>query len=295
MRTRMKSLAFVLIASLLIIIFAAAAVEVQSSTVPLCFIQNDGQLDEQTLYFVDAPGFSLYLTGTGEVLYPVDAESPVVVTYDGSNPGFQVTGEEQLTGTANFFIGNDAEHWVTDVPTYASVRNANLYNGISLVYSAGAGTLKREFIVDPGASPGDIVMVYSGQESLSLDNSGAILIGTSDGVLFETAPICYQVIDGRRIAVSCAYVLSGDSLSFSVGAYDPAFPLVIDPILDFSTYFGGSAEDVGAGIGLDDAGNIYIVGSTKSTNLPLHNGPKYQEHPNGSWESDGYGRWNSGG
>ncbi|MCU0628728.1 MAG: SBBP repeat-containing protein, partial [Methanoregulaceae archaeon] len=176
------------------------------------------------------------------------------------------------------------EEWVTDVPMYSTVRYDGLYDGITLVYHGGKGVLKREFVIEPGTNPSVIKMEYAGQDSLVLDESGAILIGTPAGTLIETAPLCYQVVDGQQVTIPCGYVISGNLVTFSIGSYDPELPLIIDPVIDFSTYFGGNNDDKGVDIGLDDLGYIYIIGSTKSTNLPLPNAPVYQEDLNGTWD-----------
>lgn len=283
MQIKMQSLVILLFMSIVLAGTAASAAEMSSTAIPLCFIQNNGQTDEQALFFADAPGYTLYLTGNGQVLSTADAGAAVSITYPGAGIAV-VNGEDVLEGKANFFIGNVEEEWVTDVPMYSTVRYDGLYDGVTLVYHGGKGVLKREFIVAPGEDPFVIVMKYSGQDGLSLDASGAILIETAAGTLFETAPICYQVVDGQQVTIPCGYVISDDLVTFSIGLYDKELPLVIDPVLDFSTYLGGNNDDLGEGIALDDLGNMYIVGSTKSTNLPLPNAPIYQEDLNGTWD-----------
>ena len=290
MQKRMQSLVFVLFMSIILAGTAAGAADVLSTTVPVCFVQNDGQTDEQILFFANSPGYTLFLTRDGQIMATAAAAAAVGITYPGAGSAV-VSGEDLLAGKASFFLGNDPDAWVTDVPMYSTVRYDGLYDGITLFYHGGVGILKREFIVGPGADPSLIRMEYAGQESLALDESGAVLIGTAAGLLFETAPICFQVVDGEQVDVACEYVISGDTVSFSLGAYDTSLPLVIDPVLDFSTYFGGNNEDRGAGIALDKNGYIYIVGSTKSTNLPLANFPPLHQPPilygqllNGSWD-----------
>jgi len=283
MQKRIQSVVFVLFMSIILTVAAAGAADVLSTTIPVCFIQNDGQADEQVLFLANSPGYTLFLTAYGQIMAPADGAAAVAITYPGAGTAV-VTGEGLLGGKASYFLGNDPDAWVTDVPMYSTVRYEGLYDGIMLFYYGGTGILKREFIVGPGADPSLIRMEYAGQESLALDPSGAVLIGTAAGVLFETTPVCVQVVDGEQVDVACEYVISGDAVTFAIGDYDTSLPLVIDPVLDFSTYFGGDADDRAAGIGLDDEGNIYIVGSTKSTNLPLPNDPVYQQHLDAGWD-----------
>ncbi|NTW92093.1 MAG: hypothetical protein HGA40_01435, partial [Methanoregulaceae archaeon] len=283
MQIKRESLAFVLIVSIIIACSAAGAVQVYSTTVPICFIENDGQTDDQVLYFADAAGYTLYLTAEGEVISTADPVSVVQITYPGSNAAIAVSGENELPGKANFLIGNDEDQWVTNVPLYGSVRYAGLYDGVSLVYHGGVSILKKEFIVEPGADPLGIRMQYTGQEVLALDENGALLVTTAAGTFIESPPVCYQVVGGAEVAVPCKFVLDEDGgVTFSIGVYDTSLPLIIDPEYDFSTYLGGTQDDWGAGIGFDDIGNVYVVGSTESTQFPLANNPAYQEHLNGS-------------
>lgn len=284
MRNQFESIAFVLIVSIILTISSVGAAGMLSTTIPIFFVQNDGQMDDQTLYFADAHGFGLYLVKDGEIFQPVDAPA-VRITYLRANAAVSVEGEEELEGRANFLLGNNESQWITNVPTFSAVRYDDLYPGITLVYHAGTTVLKREFIVEPGVNPAAIKMQYSGQEGLSLTENGAILIRTSGGTLIETAPICYQVVDGQKVSVAGGYHLSsGNIVTFSLGKYEPCLPVIIDPVLDYSTYVGGTQDDRGAGIGLDDFGYIYIAGSTKSTNFPLSNSPPYQQKLNGSWD-----------
>jgi PKD repeat protein len=284
MRVNPESIILVLIVSLFLLCSACGAVQVSSTTIPVCFIQNNGQIDEQVLYFADAAGYTLYLTADGEVISTTDPVSVVGITYPGSNAVIAVSGENKLPGKANFLIGNE-EDWVTNVPTYGSVRYDDLYDGISVVYHGGVGTLKKEFVVEPGADPSVIRMKYAGQEGLALDENGVLLVTTVAGTFFETQPVCYQVIGGGKVPVPGRFILGADNtVTFSIGPYESTLPLVIDPQYDFSTYLGGDQDDRGAGIGIDDFGNVYVVGSTQSTNFPLSNSAVYQEHLNGSWD-----------
>jgi PKD repeat protein len=285
MRIKTESIAFVLIASILLACSAAGAAQVSSTAVPVCFVKNMGQTDEQVLYFADANGIAVYLTAAGEVISTGDPATAVRIVYPGSNSAVVVTGADELLGKANFLIGNDQDAWITDVPLFASVGYDDLYPGIDLVYHGGINSLKKEFVIKAGADPSEIQMQYSGQDGLALDQEGALLITTAAGTFLESAPYSYQIVNGQESAVSSRFVIGEQgSVSFAVGAYDPSLPLVIDPVYNFSTYLGGTQDDRGTGVGMDDLGNVYVVGSTQSTQFPMANGPTYQEHLNGSWD-----------
>jgi Beta-propeller repeat len=132
----------------------------------------------------------------------------------------------------------------------------------------GGGNLKYEFHVKPGASVEDVRLGYRGAEGLKVGAGGELLVRTSLGVLKDAAPVSYQLIGGERVPVESRYKLEGDGgYGFAVGAYDPRYPLVIDPGLDYSTFLGGANFDRGFDIALGD-GNAYVTGSTPSADFP---------------------------
>ncbi|MFN3533276.1 MAG: SBBP repeat-containing protein, partial [Candidatus Brocadia sp.] len=56
--------------------------------------------------------------------------------------------------------------------------------------------------------------------------------------------------------------------SFQVASYDKRYPLVIDPTMVYSTYFGGSDYDYSYSIAVDSVGNAYVTGNTYSEDFP---------------------------
>ncbi len=288
MRTRMKSLVLLLIITICVGLSPAGAATVTSGSLPISFIENQGQVDESVLFLADTPGMLIYFTPVGEIFYaPASGKiSAVSVTYPGANPGTIVKGSDLLSGKVNFLYGQDSNAWVTNIPTYRSVTYENLYEGISLRYTGVNNILEREFVIEPGADPDAIIMQYAGHERLSFNDLGGLVVSTPIGDLIEGAPVCYQMIDGERVNVACSYVIGNSgTVRFNVGAYQKGLPLIIDPVLDFSTYYGGNSDDSGEGIALDDLGNVYFTGSTLSTNLPLPNATVFQEHLNGTWDA----------
>ena len=161
------------------------------------------------------------------------------------------------------------------VPTYAKVRYVDVYPGIDLVYYGRPRQLEYDFVVAPGADPRRIALIFDGVERMELDSSGALVLHTAAGELRQPRPVVYQDIDGARRPVVGDYVVDSDGrVRVRLGAYDTSRPLVIDPILSYSTYLGGSGDEshwlYGAafGIAVDGAGNVYVTGTTSSADFP---------------------------
>jgi hypothetical protein len=191
-------------------------------------------------------------------------------------------GLEPLQTRTNYFIGNDPAKWHTDIPNYARVVYQGVYPGIDLVYHGSNGQqVEYDFVVAPGADPGQIQWTVQGAKDVILDNQGNLVLTTSSGKqLDDHAPIIYQqsansspiTHNSSLTNVAGHYVLAGpDRVSFQVGAYDQSRPLVIDPMLSYSTYLGGSSYDSATAITIDAAGSAYVTGWTSSADFPLQN------------------------
>ncbi len=221
----------------------------------------------------------------------------------GADAHARVTGEAPLPGRSNYLRGSDPAKWRTNVPQYARVRCQQVYPGIDAVYYGNQeGRLEYDFELAPGADPNRIRLAFSGARGVELAANGDLLLRTAAGTLRQHKPVAYQLVDGRPVPVTAGYVLapasggqggkrareqgrrgaegrqSGSStrphvhtprqLSIDLGYYDPTRPLVIDPVLSFSTYLGGSGFDNANGVAVDAAGSIYLFGETSSANFP---------------------------
>ena len=186
-----------------------------------------------------------------------------------ANPAAKVTGEEELPGKVNYFIGNDPSKWCTDVGTYAKVRYEQVYPGVDLVYYGNQRQLEYDFVVRPGADPARIRLRIAGAQKMYVDGRGQLVVKTPAGAVRWNKPQIYQEVDGQHRSVKGKYVLGrGHELGFEVASYDAAKPLVIDPTLAYSTYLGGSSDDYGYGIAVDTSGNAYVTGRTVSSDFP---------------------------
>src|SRR2546425_10183397 len=191
----------------------------------------------------------------------------------GANPAAEISGLEELPGKSNYFIGNDPKKWRTNVPNYARVKYRNVYPGVDLLYYGNQRQLEYDFVVRPGADPSRIVLGVQGADRLEVDAQGDLVLDTAVGPIHQRKPVIYQEIDGDKKEIAGAYVLTGrHQVGFRVAAYDASQPLVIDPVLVYSTFLGGSGLDQGFGIAVDASGNAYVTGLTASTDFPTTTG-----------------------
>src|SRR5690349_7227154 len=207
---------------------------------PLTFEVNQGQTDDRVDYLARGPGYNIFLTGT-EAVFALPRAAAMRMQLIGSAADPQVQGVAALPGKVNYFRGKDAAGWQTEVPTYQRVKYSAVYPGVDLVYYGQSQKLEYDFIVAPGADPGTIKLGFAGVEQTTVDAEGNLVLKTAGGPVRFQKPVIYQIDGGRRHPVEGGYVLcSPDEIGFRVGVYDRTRPLIIDPILSYSTYLGGS-------------------------------------------------------
>jgi photosystem II stability/assembly factor-like uncharacterized protein len=262
---------------------------------PLSFEANQGQTDSSVRFISRAGGQILFLTSTEAVLslrgrdrtvHP-DRTAPLIEPHEdrhskvgsnpsvlrmkllGANPSPRVTGVDEMPGKSNYFIGNDPQKWQTNVSNYAKVKYEQVYPGVDLVYYGNQSQLEYDLIVAPGGDPRRIRLAFEGAEKVRIDEHGDLILSTPLGQVLQHKPFAYQEVGGKKEPVVAQYAKLGPNhIGFKVTRYDSAKPLVIDPVLAYSTYLGGSRGDTGNSIAVDSAGNAYITGSTSSLDFP---------------------------
>jgi hypothetical protein len=181
-----------------------------------------------------------------------------------------IQAEGELPGKVNYFIGSDSSSWRTCVPTFAKLRVPDLYPGIDLVYYGNQRQLEYDFTVAPHANPGSIQIHFVGVDSIVVDDQGQLIIKIDGTELRQPRPVIYQRRGATQIPVQGGYRRAANgTVGFELNAYDPELPLVIDPRLEYSTYFGGNGGDLGLAVKVDANGNIYFTGQTLSTQFPF--------------------------
>ena len=251
------------------------------SGLPLIFEPNQGQanlnpVDARARFIARGPNFALFLGSEGAILnLPSSKPEHAKILHmklSGSNPQATIAAADPLPGKSNYLLGNRRSQWRTNVPQFARVRYQNVYPGINLVFYGNQGRLEYDFQVAPGSDPSQAELEFGGAEKIELQN-GDLVIDGQDGGIRLTAPTVYQEVVGHRQPVDGRFILRGQNrVGFAVGAYDKSRELIIDPLLIFSTYFGGSGDEHNSQIAVDGAGNIFLAGSTSSPNLPVSAG-----------------------
>jgi hypothetical protein len=198
--------------------------------------------------------------------------STIAVRLVDARPDTYGIGVIELPGRSNHLIGNDPRTWRTGTASYARVEYRDVYPGVDLVYYGNQQQLEYDFVVAPGAMPSSIAFAIDGARSVTIDNDGNLVAATEAGSLVQRAPMLYQVTGAVRRAVEGGYAVRADGrVGFRVGAYDTRLPLVIDPVLSYSSYLGGASEERVHGVAVDALGNMIVVGQTYSAEFPTMN------------------------
>ncbi|TWT20209.1 hypothetical protein FQY83_10740 [Luteimonas marina] len=268
----------------------------QYGQLPLTFEANRGQSAEEVKFLSRGPGYTLFLTPTEAVFAlspprgepdPDPAASSVLeqqstsresdarlgivrMSLVGANPNPAIEGADRQEGKSNYFFGNDPSKWIRNVAHYGKVRYSGVYPGIDLEYYGNPQQLEYDFIVAPGIDPAQIVVQMDAHGEMALDAEGNLLIDTGRGLLKQYKPVIYQAMEHGRSLVEGGYkILSSNRIGLGIGSFDPTLPLVIDPVVEYSTFLGGSGWDtVNDGITINHEGDVYIAGGTTSPDFP---------------------------
>jgi hypothetical protein len=237
---------------------------------PLSFEANRGQFDPKVLFVSRGPGYNLSLTREGaSLLFATPRTVAVDLRLVGGNAAPEVVGESPAAAPAHYFVGNDKSRWRSGVPTYQNVRYPAVYQGVDLVFHGRGGRLEYDFIVAPGADPGQIELDVRGADELVLDADGSLVMNVGGQSLIQPRPFIYQDGPAGRTEVAGGYVVRDDRVKFTVASYDRSLPLVIDPVFTLNSSFGGSELEEIFGVAHDSQGNIWATGVTASPDLPV--------------------------
>ena len=242
----------------------------------------------------NAPGFSAAEPGSKARFVLRDgtvsvwaAESGLALVLPGGGPALRWTlagaqeveprGDGPLPGRVHRRVGAPSM-WQTGLPTYGRLIFDGVYPGVRLTVESRRHAVAYRFDVAPGGDPGAIRMRYAGADGASVEKGGRSLRVHAGGrALREDGLFCYQEISGSRREVPCRYRIAAGTdaayeVALDIGAYHRDRRLVVDPTIAWSSYLGGDGDDFGYGIAVDGSGNVYVAGSTASSDFPSAGG-----------------------
>ena len=255
---------------------------------PMSFEVNQGQADPTVRYLARGQGYTILLEPSEALLAlqtqgqntrvhekagepPRPSSRVLKMRIEGANLSAPATGLHRLPGISNYFIGNDPSRWHTHIPTYEKVQFENVRPGVNLIYYGNQNQLEYDFVLSPGVRPESLRLSFEGSDA-TVNEHGDLAFTSTGGKITFRRPVAYQghkLEAGSKHFLSASYVLKGHNrVGFAVPDYDPHEPLIIDPVLFYSTYLGGNGGDTGNAIALDTLNDAYVTGSTASTNFP---------------------------
>lgn len=256
---------------------------------PTAFVPNVGQVDPEVRFHARGlQGQAFFTPSTVVLTLPADV---LTVRFLDASSDTAIEAGRRLPGTFNRFAGNDPRTWQRNVPNHAEIHYRELWRGVDLHYEGRDGTLKGTYTVAPGVDVATLRWHYDGASTVRLDNGDLVVSLPSGATVTEHAPIAWQIIDGKKVDVTCEFSLHHgdagggveDGVGFRVGAYRHDLPLIIDPTLVYSTYVGGSDQDEGWSLAVDREGAIYVTGQTKSFDFPTLGA--HQPHKSADFDS----------
>jgi cysteine synthase len=268
---------------------------------PLYFEANHGQVNAAAPFIARGKDYQFLISPAGAQIILTKTTSAqtfstrmVQLQFVGANATAELAGQEALPGKINYLVGNQSAKWQTGVATFARVQAGELYPGINLVYYGNQQQLEYDLTVAPGAKPEAIAIQFDGADKISVNAQGELVLTLGDSEIRQPQPVLYQTVNGVRQSVSGGYrLVDAKTVAFTISAYDHNLPLVIDPILSYSTYFGGTADDTAWKVAVDANGFVYVAGQTLSSQfaagVPLSTPGVFQTNNNGgSYRGDAF-------
>jgi len=248
--------------------------QVKNARIP--WIKNIGQQHEDVGYYAQTFAGTVFISNKGEILYSIPIKGSGSFTMSelfirGNQEGLKkikINGEVQSITKVNYFIGNNPEKWKSNVPTYQSLHMGEVWPGVQVKLKAHGNNVEKLFYIAPNADPATIRIQLAGIDDIVLNELGELLINTTEGNLSFSRPIAFQYINGIKHLVHVDYNIDYNAYGFIVNNYDPAYELVIDPLIA-STFIGGSHWDFVSDLFIDNTGNIFITGYTYSPDFPV--------------------------
>jgi photosystem II stability/assembly factor-like uncharacterized protein len=277
-------------------------------SLPLSFESNQGQSASQVKFLARGSGYAIFLTEEETVIKLLSSDhsdaAPDTQTGNplpkhvleksvkknvvskktsaqkdvlriklvGANRPAQIRGVDELLYKSNYFTGSESSAWRTGIANFAKVHYEKVYDGVDMIFYGQQQQLEYDFQIAAGVNPKKIILALEGAERLQLDAKGDLLLTVGGKEIRQRKPVAFQEINGRKQNVAVRYQRKGKNrVGFQLGRYDRSKPLVIDPVIVYGTYLGGSEFESGRAIAVDASGCAYVTGTTTSQDFPLVN------------------------
>lgn len=242
---------------------------------------NRGQWAGDFLHKIPIQKGNIYINKTSITyqFYDIDLHHKAVTSYPShvvQQVFINAQGTEKVIETkpssfyANYFLGNDASKWRSDIHAYQQVVLQERYPGIHLQMETTQEALKYSWIVLPGADVNAIKWRYDGANNVSISKKGQLKINHSLGYFTESKPVAWVIRNGKKIPVACSFIQKNNTFSFEVKGTDFSNDtLIIDPSLTFSTFTGSTTDNWGFTAAPDNLGNLYAGGISFGIGYPV--------------------------
>ncbi len=249
------------------------------------FIENKGQFPEAVISKTNLPSGALYIEKAkftyafynGKQLADIHdglAANNTVnahaysVSFINANTDPNIELEEESMFFENYYLGSKLT-WASGVKSYKRQAQKNIYKGVDLYLFVDKDNLKYELYLDKSADEKLIKLRYQGHTEVKIRN-GNLVVNTTVNSISEYRPYAYQIIEGIEVEVACVYHLKNNILSFDFpNDYNRNYPLVIDPVLEFSTYSGSTMDNFGYTATYDDFGFLYSGSTSFGVGYPI--------------------------
>jgi surface protein len=262
---------------------------VTTPSTPLVFEQNLGQYKDAVIFAAKGGGYSIILgeqpiielyrlrtdtksgwndlDGAGQVKPEIESFAEIRLDILGARKGITPTPLSKQQTLKHYLVGSPSE-WHTNVPNFERIRYSEILPGIDVEYYGADGRLEYDFVVKPGADPKAIGISYEGAENVSINTAGDLVLDLGHHQIIQRAPYTFQWgRGGEKIEVASAYTLKDEVIGFEVASFDREKTLVIDPVLEYSRYYGGASFDQPYAVDLDASGNIYVIAASASVGM----------------------------
>jgi hypothetical protein len=239
---------------------------------PIQFEPNYGQAEPTSRFVAHLPASELVLHSREFDLYVGGGSShydAFAVRFVNASEKTRLTGSDLRASRTNYLLGRDPSRWHTHIPNFGRVTYAGLYPGIDAVFHGTGQRLEHDFVVSPGADYHAIRMHLAGSQSIALQTDGQLRIRLAGGDVFFAQPEVYQLVGKVRHKLGGTFAIVGrNEITFQVGPYDHSKPLVIDPVLVYSTFLANYSIGMSA-VAADSSGSAYLTGATSWSGFPV--------------------------